>query len=196
MSAESDPGAPRRSLDRIAEELYGELRRIAGAAMAGQPPGHTLQPTAIVHEAWLRLARAGELELADRQRFLALAARVMRQILVDHARAKRRGKRGGGAPRVELVEEIAGSPALPVLDLLALDRALERLAELDRRQVEIFELRYLAGLSVEETAELLALSPTTVKRECAMARAWLLAALSDGDAASPGADSGPANDRR
>jgi RNA polymerase sigma factor (TIGR02999 family) len=176
-----EPSRPReRPLDRVAEELYAELRRIAGAAMAGQPAGHTLQPTAIVHEAWLRLARAGELDLADRKRFLALAARVMRQVLVDHARAKRRGKRGGGAPVVELKEELAGGREAPVLDLLALDQALGRLAELDARQVEIFELRYLAGLEVEEVAELVGLSATTVKRESAMARAWLLAALGTG----------------
>lgn len=161
------------------DDLYGELRKIAGAAMAGQSPAHTLQPTAIVHEAWLRLSRARDLDLSDRRRFLALAARVMRQILVDHARGKRRGKRGGDAILVELDERAVPVSDRPMIDLLALDEALARLERLDTRGVEIFELRYLAGLEVEEIAEYLGLSPTTVKRETAAARAWLLAAMQD-----------------
>jgi RNA polymerase sigma factor (TIGR02999 family) len=177
-----------RPLDRVADELYHELHRIAAAAMVGQSPAHTLQPTAIVHEAWLRLARARELDVSDRRRFLALAARVMRQVLVDHARGKQRQRRGGGAIGVELREEAIGGAAPPIVDLLALDQALSRLAALDPRQVEIFELRYLAGFDVEEVAQVLCVSPTTVKRETAMARAWLLAALAATPDTDPDAD--------
>lgn len=182
MDPDSANGSGERPLDRIVDELYGELRRIAGAAMAGQQPGHTLQPTAIVNEAWLRLARAGELELSDRKRFLALAAKVMRQILVDHARTKGRTKRGGAAVAIPLPDELAGPESTPALDLVALDEALRRLAAVDPRQVEIVEMRYLVGLEVEEVAQLLGVSATTVKREAAMARAWLLAALGAGGA--------------
>lgn len=170
-------GVPRGELDHLVPELYEELRRLARRAMQGQRPGHTLQPTALVHETYLRLAGAGSLEVRQRPQFLALAARVMRQVLVDHARARRSGKRGGEGMRVTLSDGLAGRDQ-PVFELLALEEALSRLEAIDDRQVRVIELRYLAGLSVEEAAEALQISPTTVKREAAMARAWLYCELS------------------
>jgi len=176
----SEDGAPSgaaRALDRAVEDLYADLRRLAGAAMAREPAGHTLQATAVVHEAWLRLARTAGLDVGDRKRFLVLAARVMRQVLVDHARGKRRVKRGKGELPIELREDSVPAKAPPSIDLLALDEALERLGALDARQVEIIDLRYVVGLEVEEVADLLDLSTATVKRETAMARAWLMASI-------------------
>ncbi|MCB1613694.1 MAG: ECF-type sigma factor [Lysobacterales bacterium] len=177
----ADPGenpVARSALDQRAEELYTELRAIAGAAMADQRGPHTLQPTALVHEAWLRLARLQRLDTGDRRAFLALAAKVMRHVLVDHARGKQRLKRGGQALMLTWDDrENALGGGVDPIDLVAFDAALERLNELDPRQVEIVEMRYLAGLSVEETAEVLQLSPTTVKRDAAMARAWVLREL-------------------
>ena len=167
---------PSRGLDRLVDELYAELKKVAVGAVGGAGRERTLQPTALVHEAYLRLARAHALDLSDRRRFLALAAKVMRQVLVDHARGRGRQKRGGEALFVTLGDAMAADGA-PAIDLLALDQALERLARVDPRQVEIVEMRYLAGLSVEEVAEALGVSPTTVKREAAMARAYLVGSL-------------------
>jgi len=170
-----------RSLDALLPELYGEMHRLAAGAMKNERPDHTLQPTALVHEAYLKLRQIAGLELDDRRRFYALAARTMRQVLVDHARARRTAKRGGGAPKVALGMHPA--PSAPAYDILALDQALHHLAAVDRRQVEVIELRFLAGLSVEETAEALEVSATTIKRESSMARAWLFRELGrdDGD---------------
>lgn len=170
-------GSP--ELDRLLPEVYGELRRLAAAALRREQSGHTLQPTALVNEAYLRLARSPGLRITDRRQLLAIAARVMRQVLVEHARARLRIKRGGSPLRVTLGEDLAAASP-PVFDLLALDQALERLARLSDQQVRIVELRYLAGLSVEEVAEVLAVSPTTVKRDTAMARAWLIRELGGG----------------
>jgi RNA polymerase sigma factor (TIGR02999 family) len=177
MAAAEPTGA---ELDRLMPELYGELKKLAIAQLGRGGSGGTLQPTALVHEAYLRLHRAHGLDLSNRRRFFALAGKVMRQVIVDHARVKGREKRGGGAVTVSLSSAAAASAAAaapPALDALALDEALTRLAALDPRQVEIVELRYFAGLEVEEVAELVALSPTTVKRESAMACAFLLAQL-------------------
>ncbi len=174
MSAE-----PPVDLDRLVPELYAELKKLALHALDFGARGGTLQPTALVHEAYLRLRRAHDLDVSNRKRLLALAGKVMRQVLIDHARAKGRAKRGGGVETVTIGDLRPGTPP-PVLDLLELDSALVELGRLDPRQVEIVELRYLAGLSVEETAETLGLSPTTVKREAAMARAFLLARLEGG----------------
>lgn len=167
---------PPGDLDRLVPELYAELKKLALHALDFGARGGTLQPTALVHEAYLRLRRAHDLDVSNRKQLLALAGKVMRQVLVDHARAKGRAKRGGDAETVSLGEAMPGLPA-PTLDLLELDEALGALGRLDPRQVEIVELRYLAGLSVEETAEALGVSPTTVKREAAMARAFLVARL-------------------
>lgn len=163
-------------------EIYEELRRLARKAMSREGSGATLQTTALVHEAYLRLARVRNLEIGSRPQFFSLAARMMRRILVDHARARRSAKRGGGARRVTLSDEIAGQAA--GFDLVALDQALDRLAARDENLVRIVELRFIAGLTVEETAEIVDVSPTTIKRESAMARAWLFRELTDGGAGS------------
>ncbi len=162
-------------IDRLLPEAYDELRRLAARAMRDQREDHTLQPTALVHEVYLKLASSTH-EPVDRAHLLATAARAMRQILVDHARSRSSEKRGCGAIKVTL--SLADTPAAPrILDLLAFDEALRRLEALDEQQVRIVELRYLVGLSVEETAEALGVSPRTVKRDAAMAKAWLFREL-------------------
>jgi len=144
-----------------------------------QPPGNTLQTTELVHEAYLRLVDTSQMEWQDRAHFFAVAARAMRCLLVDRARARQADKRGGGAQRVELDEAAAVSPEQSV-DMLMLDEALGRLAALDQRQGQIVELRYFGGLSLEETAEALNLSAITVRREWVKAKAWLYRELSRG----------------
>lgn len=160
-----------RSLDALLPELYGEMRRLAAWAMQSERPDHTLQPTALVHEAYLRLYRIADLDTGDRRRLLALASRTMRRILVDHARARKAAKRGAGGVQVTLAEDALSTS--PPFDLIALDEALDRLEALDPRQARILELRFLAGLSVPETAEAVGVSEPTVKRETATGRAWL-----------------------
>ncbi len=164
------------TLDSRLPALYAELRRLAARAMRGERAGHTLQPTALVHEAYLRLAEVEGLDASERGPFLALAARTMRHILVDHARARHATKRGGNEwMRVTLSDELAAADG--AFELVSLDRALERLATIDDRQVRVFELRYVAGLSVEEVAQALAVSTASVKRDSAMAKAWLFREL-------------------
>ena len=171
-----------------AEELvplvYSELRRIAAAKMRAERGGHTLQPTALVHEAWLRLMNQHECSWQNRDQFFAIAAQAMRRILVDHARKRQAAKRGDGDAMVD-IDEVSRvlTVTLPDERLLALDEALKELAALDARQARIIELRFFGGLSVEETASVLGISPTTVKREWATGRAWLFRAI-HGDAAS------------
>jgi RNA polymerase sigma factor (TIGR02999 family) len=157
---------------QVSSSIYGELRRVAAARMRMERGSHTLQPTALVHEAYLRLADQPEAIWQDRARILALAARTMRNILVDHARARGAGKRGAGAIQVTLDEGLAASRGLEV-DILALDEALERLSEFDERQARVLELHFFAGLSFEEIAEELGMSARTIKRDWSMARAWL-----------------------
>lgn len=169
----------RADLDGLIPEIYQELRRLAGRVRSGERREHTLQTTALVHEAYLELAGIHGLSVESRPRFLALAAQVMRRVLVDHARARRAAKRGGDALRVTLSDDLASADG-SALDLVALDEALTRLAARDDQAVRIVEMRFLAGMSVEETGEALAISPTTVKRDSAMARAWLLRELSGG----------------
>lgn len=156
--------------------VYDELRRLAGAFMRRERPGQTLQATALVHEAFLRLAGAGT-PWTSRQHFLGIAARSMRQILVERARARGAQKRWGGMDRVSLsaalVKANAGDAHLP-----ALDEAIARLEQIDPEQARIVELRYFVGLSVEESAEVLGISPATLKRRWALARAWLFRELS------------------
>jgi RNA polymerase sigma-70 factor (ECF subfamily) len=164
------------ALDESFPEIYDELRRLAAQALRGERPNHTLQPTALVHEAYLRLAGSANFEIRSRTEFLVVAARAMRRVLVDYARARRREKRGSDPLRVTLVD--VGQSAEPAFDLLALDEALARLTEIDGQQVRVIELRYLAGLSVEEVADTLGISTSSVKRETVMARAWLFRALS------------------
>lgn len=170
------------ALDQLLPRVYDDLRHVAAAAMRGERRDHTLQTTALVHEAYLKLRRISGLDVDDRPQLYALAARAMRQVLVDHARARRAAKRGGAAVRVTLCDQaLAAEP--PICDLLALDRALEQLETIDPRQVRVIELRFVAGLSVREVAAALEISPTTVKREAAMARAWLYRELAQQPAA-------------
>ena len=156
--------------------LYAELRRQAGRYMRRERRHHSLQPTGLVHEAYLRLAGSPDLAWHSRGHFFAIAARVMRQVLVDHARRRRAAKREGF--RVTLTEGAA--PAAAPLDVLDLEEALTELTALDPRQARVVELRYFAGLDVEETAEALGLSARTVKREWQTARAWLQQRLTRG----------------
>ena len=161
----------REALDQLLPVVYRELHRQAERLMRSQPPGHTLQTTALVHEAYLRLAIRDRPEWNGRAHFFGVAAKAMRSILVDHARSRGAAKRGGGAHAVTLsnLEDTDGQD----LDVLELDDALERLAELDPRKGSLVELRYFAGLNIEEAAESLGISPATAKREWRLARAWL-----------------------
>jgi RNA polymerase sigma factor (TIGR02999 family) len=151
--------------------VYTELRRFAASFLAEERRGHTLQPTAVVHEAYLRLVGQQGVPVQDRAHFLRIAARLMRQILVDHARSRGAAKRGGGAPKLALEDSVLSSERGP--ELIALDDALTSLAALDLRQSQIVELRFFGGLSIAETADAVGISPATVKREWASARAWL-----------------------
>jgi RNA polymerase sigma-70 factor (ECF subfamily) len=170
------------NLDALLPQLYDELKRIAIRAMRGERSDHTLEPTALVHEAYLRLANVEGIQVGNRAQFLALASRTMRRVLVDHARARRAEKRGAQPIRVTLSEGAA--VAEQQLDLLALDHALEKLEKLDSQQVRIVELRFIAGLEVEEVANILGVSPATIKRDTAMAKAWLYRELQSGPGAA------------
>ena len=158
--------------------VYEELRRLARRHLGRERPNHTLQSSALVHEAYLRLVENEQPQWQDRAHFFGVAAQVMRHLLVDYARSRRAAKRGGSAPRIVLDAEIA-LPQKREVDLEALDDALHRLAQLDSQQSRIIELRFFGGLSIEETAVVLSISPATVKREWATARAWLQRELRD-----------------
>ena len=160
----------------LAPQVYDELRRLAAAYMRRERPGQTLQATALVHEAYLRLAGAGT-PWTDKRHFVGIAARSMRQILVERARARGAQKRWAGLDRVTMTDALAVA-ADPEGVLPALDEALTRLEQVDAEQARIVELRYFAGLSIEETADALGMSPATVKRRWALARAWLFRELS------------------
>lgn len=176
---------PARDLvDRVLPQIYDELRAVAGALMRRERAGHTLQPTALVHEAYLRLLDQRELDFNDRLRVLGAAARIMRRVLVDHARTRQRHKRGGGLVRLTLSEDLASAPGLDV-DVLALDEALRRLGALDATDQDIVELRFFGGLASEEIAALLGTSERTVRRRYAFARAWLFRELRRGTQAPP-----------
>jgi RNA polymerase sigma-70 factor (ECF subfamily) len=164
------------ALEKLTQLVYEELRRLAHRYMAQQRGDHTLQTTALVHEAYLRLAGQGEPHYQNRSHFLAVAARAMRQILVDHARSALRQKRGAGAERVELDEAVWVSAA-PTREILDLNEALEKLATLDARKAQVVELRYFGGLKQEEIAEALNVSEVTVRRDWTFSRAWLYAEL-------------------
>ncbi len=166
------------SLERIVPIVYAELRRVAQAHLHREQLNHTLQATALVHEVYLRLVRVDRMTVEGRAHFLALAGRLMRQILVDHARRKRADKRGGDYTIVGL-EHAAATHSAPALDLLALDDALTELASLDARQHEVVELKYFAGLTIAEIATALGISAATVEREWATAKAWLFHRLSE-----------------
>jgi RNA polymerase sigma factor (TIGR02999 family) len=171
----------RAALDRLVTAVYEELKRQAARYLRNERPGHTLETTALVHEAFLRLVDQRQVEWQNRAHFFGVAAQLMRRILVDHARGRRAAKRGGAAVAVTLdsgAEQIV--PQESGVDMLALDDALTRLSSLDAEQAHIVELRYFAGLSIEETATVLGVSPATVKRDWSMARAWLKRELSPG----------------
>ena len=157
--------------------VYDELRRIAARYVSRERPGQTLQATALVNEAYVRLAAERPRQFQNRTHFLAIAALSMRQILVQRARARNAAKRGGAPQRVTLDDASAGVTTPDSIDVVALDEALTRLAQLDPEQARIVELRYFGGLTVEETADVERISPATVKRQWAMARAWLKRAL-------------------
>lgn len=161
------------ALDQLLPAIYGELRRLALQLMRGQSAGHTLQPTALIHEVYLKLiGREGGLSFENRAAFLGLAAKAMRRVLVDHARASAAGKRGGDALRVTLVEGLGGSTERPA-DVASLDEALAALAEIEPRRARIVELKYFGGLTGEEIAAALDIGSATVTRELRLAEAWL-----------------------
>ena len=170
--SQGDQGA----LEALVPLVEAELRRLARIYMARERRGHTLQATALVNEAFLRLAGARRVRCEDRAHFLGIAARLMRQVLVDHARSRGYQKRGAGAQRVSLDEAFLASPG-PSLDVVALDRALDALAAVDERKSRVVELRFFGGLSVEETADVLHLSNDTIKRDWRLAKLWLLREL-------------------
>ena len=162
----------------LAASLYQELHRLAAGKMRFERQNHTLQPTALVNEAYLRLADGSGSMWQDRSRVLGLAANVMRHVLVDHARAHRAEKRGDGQLQVTFVEDMAGGGSSSTADVLAIDEALTRLAEFDPRQEKVLEMHFFGGLTFEEIAVQLGISTRTVKRDWTMARAWLRQELS------------------
>jgi RNA polymerase sigma factor (TIGR02999 family) len=172
----------RAALERLMPSVYNELRRLAAHYLRRERAGHTLQPTALVNEAYLRLVDQRNADWKNRAHFFAIAGQAMRRVLLDHAKARRRDKRGGAMARVTLDEGLLASPRHD-LDIEALEEALGALAAIDARQVTIVELRYFGGLSVEETAEALGISPATVRRDWTVAKAWLRRALREGPTA-------------
>jgi RNA polymerase sigma factor (TIGR02999 family) len=184
----SDPSTPvtklllrwregdRQALEQLMPLVYAELRRMASRHLRGERGDHTLQSTALVHEAYLRLAGQDPPQWQNRAHFFAIAARLMRQILVDHARSRDAKKRGNGVCTLVLDETIA-LPQKVNMDVIDLDKALTELSELDEQQGRIVELRFFGGLTIEDTSEALGVSPATVKRDWLVARAWLLRAM-------------------
>ena len=162
----------REALERLMPLVHDELHRIAQRCMRGERAGHSLQATALVNEAYLRLVDVQQVQWQDRAHFLAMSARLMRRVLVDHARARLYQKRGGGAQRITLVDGMGGSDERP-RDVLALNDALEALASVDQRKSRVVELRSFGGLSVEETAQVVGVSVDTVMRDWKFAKAWL-----------------------
>jgi RNA polymerase sigma factor (TIGR02999 family) len=173
-------GGDRAAADELIQLLYDELRRMAGAYLKQEPAGITLQPTALVHEAFLKLIDQKHVDWKGRTHFLAIGAQAMRRILVDQARKRNRVKRGAGRHRVLLDEQLTLSPQREE-DLLAVDEVLADLAEIDPRQAEIVELRFFGGMTAAEVAEYLGVSKSTVDREWRVVRAWLRQQLSEDD---------------
>ena len=166
----------RHALENLVPVVYGELRRIAARYLRHERENHTLQPTALVHEAYLKLIDQRRVRWQNRAQFFGVAAQLMRRILVDHARTRDAAKRGGGVRPVTLVDAAGASPGRGV-DVLALDEALTRFTSLYPEQGRLVELRFFGGLTIEETGEAMNISPATVKRQWAVARAWLLSSL-------------------
>jgi RNA polymerase sigma factor (TIGR02999 family) len=168
--------------DRLMPLVYDELRTLAEDLFRRQPAGQTLQPTALVHEAYLRLVETSRVPCQSRAHFIAVASKAMRQILIDRARSRRSAKRGGARERITLDEAVAPAAERDV-DLLALDEALEKLSGLDERKSRVVELRFFGGLTLAETAETLGVGRTTVSEDWRLARAWVARELVKGDAA-------------
>lgn len=174
---QGDDGA----LERLLPMVYAELRVIAAKHLRSERPGHTLQPTALANEAYLRLRGLGDVPWHDRAHFFAIASRIMRRVLVDHARANLAQKRGAGSPMVQINDFHEGvGPAMDAAELIDLDRALDQLGAEAPRLSRLIELRFFGGLKIEEVSEVLGCSPRTAKRDWAFARAWLLNKLRDG----------------
>jgi RNA polymerase sigma factor (TIGR02999 family) len=170
----------RTALDRLVPEVYSQLRRMAARYLRKERPEHTLQPTALVHEAFMKLVDQREVHWQNRAHFFGVAAQLMRRVLVDHARERAAEKRGGGLRHVTLDDALAIG-ASNQIDILAVDDALNRLAAIDPDQVRIVELRFFGGLTIEETAEVLGWSSGSVKREWQVAKAWLQRDISGGN---------------
>ena len=170
----------RAALDNLMPLVYDELRRLARHHMRFETPEHTLQATGLVNEAYIRLIDQKRVNWQNRAHFFGAAAQIIRRVLVDHARARHRLKRGGDAVKVSLYDDVGAANAVEV-DVVALDHALSELAKLDPQQERIIELRFFTGLSIEETAEALSISPATVKRDWASARAWLYREMTSRD---------------
>lgn len=187
VAALSDGGeAGRAAVDELMPHLYRELRRLAQWQMARGTPGVTLQPTAVVHEAYLRLVDQSRADWRDRCHFMAVASKVMRHLLIDHARAKAAEKRGGGWHPVTLADDAVGGRELAMHDILTLGEALDRLAAHDERQARVVELRFFGGLTVDEVAATLGVSKRTAEGLWTHARAWLLHELSSGSGGEHG----------
>jgi len=167
----------KEELDKMMPAIYDELRRQAARYLRQERPGHTLQTTALIHEAYVRLVDQRNVQWQNRAHFFGIAAQMMRRILVDHARTKKRAKRGGSDIKVSL-DDAAVAVKGQDLDVVAVDEALSRLAKIDEQQSRVVELRFFSGLTVEETAEVMGISPATVKRDWSMAKAWLHRELS------------------
>jgi RNA polymerase sigma factor (TIGR02999 family) len=166
-------GGNREALDKLLPFVYNELHRQAARYLRRERADHTLQTTALINEAYLKLIDQSEVEWQNRAHFFAVAAQAMRRILVDYARMRKREKRGGDDVKFQLDEAIEAPAKAKSIDLVALDEALNRLAEFDERQARVVELRYFSGMTEEETAEVLNISPATVRRDWNMAKAWL-----------------------
>ena len=173
----------REALDQLLPIVYNELRAVARRHLGGERPGHTLNTTALVHETYLKLVNVRQVQWRDRAHFFAMAGRLMRRILIDYARTRKRDKRGGERVAVSLDEAMAVAPER-IEDLVAIDDALTRLEKESERQARVVECRCFAGLSVEETAEALGASEATIKRDWAFARAWLNRELGEGPESS------------
>lgn len=173
-----------RALDAMLPLVYGELHRLAAHYLSRERPDHTLQPTALVHEAYLRLVDQRQVDWRNRAQFLGVAAGMMRRILVNHARDRNAAKRGGGGVQQVSLSLVEAPSGRPDVELIALEEALERLAALDPRKSRVVELKFFGGLTIEEIAEVLQVSDATVEREWSFARAWLYDAI-EGDGTVP-----------
>jgi RNA polymerase sigma factor (TIGR02999 family) len=176
------------ALEALLPEVYTELRRLAQSYMRKENTGHTLQATALVHEAFFRLIDQKQVQWQNRAQFFGVAAQLMRRILIDHARQRLAAKRGGSQARIAFDEAVHWTDKDEGPDLLALDQALEKLTLIDERQAKVVELRYFGGLSIEETAHVLHTSPATVKRDWTLAKAWLYRELGTEDEGDLGTD--------